>query len=158
MPHGPVRGGGERLSQGGMHLTSLFLSGRLVDRRPHQRVVKPEPVCLDGSEAGSGRLRPVGQVDRRLEEPFRGSAQLGQIAVIECRNKEECPYVGVETVQPGREGGFESSRQRQRLGHRTRVESGSRDRELDQGQGVAGGLGQDPLSQHWSESGAVDGQ
>ena len=156
MPHGPVRTAGEHPCERGVCSAALLVRRRLMHRRPHQRVPEPEPAALEGSEARCCRPRPVAEVDARAEELFCGAAQLGDLCVLERREQQQCRYIVFQSVQPGRERCFEPSRERQRLPDQSRLETCRDGGELDQGQGVARGLCQDPLLQVRGQAGAVD--
>ena len=122
--------------------------------RPGQWVPEPEPAGIERSEAGCDGDRPVVGVDWRSEEGLGRATQLDELAVIERREQQQCPHVGIKGGEPRRERCLEPSGQRQRLRCPGQIEIGRRGRELDQGERVAGGLREDPLLDFFGQGGA----
>src|SRR5439155_15441334 len=141
VPNGTVRLAGERLGERPMRISKLRRVCRLLYRRADQGMPESKSPRLERAKPGGDSGRQV----VLLNGPPRRAGQLVEVDPVERREQEQLLHSGVEARESRRECLLESAGEREWVGpRRLHPERGRSDRKLDQGEGVALRLFEDP--------------
>ena len=148
MPDAPVRLGVQYLGERLVHPAALQQARALAHRRTDQRVAEAHAMHVKVDDPGLGRRFEQINPQRASGNRARSLEDLVEALIVAVRSdQQEQPSRLRQIGHPGSEGLLEPLRERQRAG-RDWLKPCRGDRQLRQGQRIAGRLAQQPVTNH----------